>query len=81
MKTYTVIYTGNSSKYKGFEEETSAKNERDAVEKIYKSIMPENYFPQDDGSILDSDGYEIAGCSDDYIHYDGGHFEVEEIND
>lgn len=76
MKTYTVIYTGNSSRFTGFEEEVTALNERDAVETVYKSLMPDNYFPQEDGSIQDSDGFDIAGTCDSYIHFDGGYFET-----
>ena len=43
--------------------------------------MDENYFPQEDGSILDCDGNELATATDDTIDYDGGCFSAEEIEE
>jgi len=79
MKTYKVTYGGNSSKFKTFETEINADTEREAVEKAYHEVMDENYFPQDDGSILDCDGNEIANATDNTIEYDGGYFYAELI--
>jgi len=77
MKTYTVKYTGNSSRFKNFEDEILAKSQREAVEHVYQKFMDDNYFPQEDGSILDCDGEEIATPTDETIDYDGGHFYAE----
>ena len=81
MKTYLVAYFGNSSKFQGFETEVNASSEREAVEKVFASVMDENYFPQEDGSILDCDGEELADSTDLTISYDGGCFSAEEIED
>ncbi|HEV8053076.1 MAG TPA: hypothetical protein VGP47_11330 [Parachlamydiaceae bacterium] len=77
MKTYTVTYSGNSSRFKNFETQVNATSEREAVENVYQSIMDENYFPQEDGTILDCDGNEIATADDTTIEYDGGCFSSE----
>lgn len=71
---YKVLYTGNSTKYHNFEEEVKASSEREAVEKIYAKFCDENYFPQEDGSILDCDGHEVAEPTDNIIEHDGGYF-------
>lgn len=41
--------------------------------------MDDNYFPQDDGSILDCDGRIIAEDDDSEIEYDGGYFYASEV--
>lgn len=46
MKTYRVIYSGNSTRFKNFKREVNAKSAREAAEKVYKSVLDENYFPQ-----------------------------------
>jgi len=79
MKDYKVTYSGNASRFKKFEKDVFANSEREAVEKVYSSIMDENYFPQDDGSIRDCDGHEIADAEDTCIKYDGGYFTAKEI--
>lgn len=79
MKTYKVTYSGNSSRFKGFETEVSATSEREAVENVYKEKLDNNYFPQNDGSIKDADGEIIARPDSDSIDYDGGNFFAEEI--
>jgi hypothetical protein len=56
MKTYTVNYSGNSTRFQKFETEINANSEREAVEQVYANVMDENYFPQENGSILDCDG-------------------------
>lgn len=80
MKTYKVTYAGNSSRFKKFTSEVNANSEREAVEKVFERVMPENYFPQDDGSVLDCDGHEVAAPTDNYIEYDGGCFEAEIVS-
>lgn len=77
MKTYKVKYSGNSTRFKNFEETVLAASKRDAVETVFQTIMDENYFPQEDGSIKDCDGKEIATPTDETIDYDGGHFYAE----
>lgn len=81
MKTYKVTYGGNASRFKNLESEVNANSEREAVENVYQRAMDENYFPQDDGSIRDCSGYEIANATDNCIEYDGGYFSAEEIED
>ena len=81
MKTYKVTYCGNSSKFRTFESEVNADTEREAVENAYQEVMDENYFPQEDGSILDCDGNELANATDNTIEYDGGYFYAELIED
>jgi hypothetical protein len=81
MKTFKVSYSGNASRFKNFESTVNAVSEREAVESVYQSVMDENYFPQDDGSIKDCDGHEIAASDDSVIEYDGGYFVAEEIED
>ena len=74
MKTYKVTYSGNSSRFRNFQSEVNANSEREAVEKVYQQVMDVNYFPQEDGSILDCDGNEVATATDTVIEYDGGYF-------
>ena len=80
MKTYSVTYSGNSSRFKNFELIINANSVREAVETVFQQVMDENYFPQEDGSILDCDGNELATPTDATIDYDGGCFSAEEIN-
>jgi hypothetical protein len=77
MKTYKVTYSGNASRFRNFEIEVNANSEREAVEGVFQQVMNDNYFPQEDGSILDCDGYEIATANDDAIEHDGGCFSAE----
>jgi len=81
MKIYKVTYSGNSTRFNNLELTVIAKSEREAVEKIYQRVMDDNYFPQDDGSILDCDGYEVATANDNFIEYDGGYFCAEIVED
>ena len=53
MKTYKVTYSGNASRFRNFSSEVNANSEREAVENVFQQVMDENYFPQEDGSILD----------------------------
>jgi hypothetical protein len=77
METYKVIYSGNARNFRNFESEVNANSEREAVEKVYQQVIGENYFPQEDGSIFDCDGHEIANKNDTTIEYDGGYFSAE----
>jgi hypothetical protein len=77
MKTYKVIYSGNSRKYANFEQSVSANSEREAVVKVYSSLRNNNYFPQEDGSIQDLDGDVIASPESASIDFDGGCFSAE----
>lgn len=78
MKTYKVTYTGNSSRFKGREFEVNAETAREAVEDVYAQYCDQNYFPQEDESIIDCDGHIIAESGDDQIEFDGGYFIAEE---
>lgn len=79
MKTYKVTYYGNSYKLRNFEEIVNAESERQAVEQAYANKMDYNYFPQEDGTILDCDGDLIAIKDGTIIEYDGGYFSAEEV--
>lgn len=74
MTHYTIHYNGNASRFKSKQFETFANSEREAVETIYSQIMPENYFPKEDGFIYDSTGHVIAAPDSDVISYDAGNF-------
>jgi hypothetical protein len=77
MKTYKVTYTRNATKFRNFEMEVKANSEREAVEIAYSQILNNSYFPQEDGTIKDSDGEIIAGPTSNTIDYDGGCFIAE----
>ena len=77
MKTYKVTYTRNVTKFRNFEMEVKANSEREAVEIAYSQILNNSYFPQEDGTIKDSDGEIIAGPTSNTIDYDGGCFIAE----
>lgn len=81
MKTYEVSYLGNASRFEGFTRTVNAESKREAVESVYQLVLDENYFPQEDGTILDCTGCEIADATDEYIEYDGGYFSAEELQD
>lgn len=81
MNTYKITYNGNATKFKNFETLLNAESERGAVEDVYADYLDQDYFPQDDGSILDCDGNIIADPDDDQIEYDGGYFTAELIED
>lgn len=81
MKTFKVTYSGTASRFKNFEELIDTNSEREAVEKIYQKFLDSNYFPQEDGCILDCDGNVIATKDDNNIEYDGGSFSAEIFSD
>ena len=74
MTHYTIYYNGNASRFKSKEYTVFANSEREAVETIYSQALPENYFPNEDGFIYDSDEHVIAAPDSDTIEYDGGNF-------
>ena len=79
MKQYKVSYSGNATRLKNYQELVKANSEREAAEQVYGALLDSNYFPQEDGSILDCDGNTIASADDTTIEYDGGCFSAEEI--
>lgn len=81
MNTYKVTYSGNASRFRNLELTVNADSEREAVEDVYSSIMCENYFPQEDGSIEDCDGHTVAEADDATIEYDGGCFLAEIVEE
>jgi len=81
MKTYKVLYNGNSTRFNNFEYEIDANSEREAVEKVFQVYLDDNYFPQNDGSIKDCDGDILAEANDNVINYDGGYFYAEVFNE
>lgn len=74
MKTYTVSYTGNATRFQGFSTSVRANSKRESVEKVYAKYLDANYFPDDSGRIFDCDNNLIALSNDDIISYDGGYF-------
>ena len=80
MKNYTIKYNGNSLRFKNKSYEVVADNEREAVESFFSEYLADNYFPSDDGRILDCDGDCLAEADDDTIDYDGGYFYAELTN-
>jgi hypothetical protein len=79
MKTYKVFYSGTVERHKGITEEAKANSRREAVEKVYRIFFDTDYFPQDDGSILNDAGNVIATATDETIEMDGGFLIAEEI--
>lgn len=79
MKTYRVFYNGTVERHQGINEEVKANSKREAVEKVYKSGYDTDYFPQDDGTILNDAGNVIATATDETIEMDGGLLIAEEV--
>lgn len=79
MKTYKVTYGGNSSRFKGFSTEVNANTAREAVIKVVEKRL--DIFHQEDGSITDCDNYTVMESDCDYLFYDGGYFEAEEVTE
>lgn len=78
-KTYRVRYNGNATQFKLLNEKVTAKNKREAVEKVYKLYNDEHYFPSEDGTIRDAVGDTIATFGDEVIDFDCGVFYAEEV--
>lgn len=79
METFLVTYSGNSRRFKNLQKKIGALTEREAVEKVYQEVLDSNFFPQDDGTIVDTDGEVIARPDDVTIDYDGGCFSAEKM--
>ena len=74
-KTFLVTYTGNTdSRFRGFRETIEAKNEREAVERIFHKHNDRNYFPDSNGFIYDCDRNVLAGPGDRSIDWGNGSF-------
>ena len=80
MKTFIITYTGNASRFKNLNEKVEAESEREAVEEFYASKLPDEYFPDGDGDVYDSEGMLIALPNAPYFHYDGGCFSATEVD-
>jgi hypothetical protein len=81
---YKVIYTGSVERYKNRFSIELATDEREAVRQSYARVHDLDYFPQDDGTVLDCDGNIIQNKTEDTIYYDGGYyiaFEIQYEND
>ncbi len=78
---YSVMYHGNAKRYQDLCEEVTAFSKRHAVEKVYKKMRNEDYFPNNfllwGGLVKDCDGNVIADVNDETIEYDGGYFYAE----
>lgn len=77
MNKYIVSYDGNSTRFKDRTFEAYAESKREAVEQLYNERLDYNYFPQEDGTIEDSQGNIIAEPDATTIEYDGGYFSAE----
>ena len=76
---YKVIYTGSVERYKNRFSIELATDERDAVRQSYARVHDLDYFPQDDGTVLDCDGNIIMDQDDETIYYDGGYYIAEKL--
>jgi hypothetical protein len=76
---YKVIYTGSVERYKNRFSIELATDERDAVRQSYARVHDLDYFPQDDGTVLDCDGNIIMDQDDETIYYDGGYYIAERL--
>jgi len=78
---FTVMYFGNAKIYQDLCEEVAAFSKREAVERVYRKMRNEDYFPQDEfkwgGLVRDCDGNVIADANDETIEHDGGYFYAE----
>lgn len=76
---YLITYSGNASIADHLETMhyiETADTAREAVEQWYAVREDLNYYPQEDGSIKDSNGDTIAEADDERIKFDAGHFEA-----
>jgi|688.fasta_scaffold926500_2 hypothetical protein len=81
---FKVVYTGSVERYKNRFSIELATSEREAVRQSYARVHDLDYFPQDDGTVLDCDGNIIQNKTEDTIYYDGGYyiaFEIQYEND
>jgi hypothetical protein len=80
MNTYEITYRGESHKFRAFKATTDAKTAANAIEDIYSDFIPDDYFPQQDGSILDSKGNIVRERGEENIRYKGGEFFAIEVS-
>ena len=80
MKTFKITYDGFASRFKHLNTIVEAESEREAVEEFYASKLPDEYFPDGDGDVYDSEGMLIALPNAPYFHYDGGCFSATEVD-
>ena len=80
MKTFKISYDGYASRFKNLNAIVEAESEREAVESFYASKLPDNYFPDEDGNVFDSDGDWVAEAGDTDFYYDGGYFRATEVD-
>lgn len=78
MNTYTITYDGNASRFKGKTFEVEAINPTAAVKSFYIAKVGD-LFEQEDGSLKDECGNPVL-FGNDWIEYDGGHFEAELVD-
>lgn len=78
---FLVKYNGAATRFKNFEEVVEAPSKRDAVEEVYIKYFYLNYFLQENGDVLDKNGYLIADSDDDEFQYDGGYFYAVEVTE
>ena len=82
MKTFKINYIGTSTWPKHLTSRLitiTAETAREAVEKFFSRYFNDNYFPQENGEIKDSQGNVIAWSDTNYIRHDGGIFEAIEL--
>jgi hypothetical protein len=76
---FKVVYTGSVERYKNRFSIELATDERDAVRQSYARVHDLDYFPQDDGTVLDCDDNIIMDQDDNTIYYDGGFYVAERL--
>lgn len=76
---FKVVYTGSVERYKNRFSIELATSEREAVRQSYARVHDLDYFPQDDGTVLDCDGNIIMDQDDESIYYDGGYYIAERL--
>lgn len=80
MKTYRIDYSGNDRRAKRLVKEgayVEAPSESEAVKLFALTEFPAKFFEQDNGSLLDCDGFEAMPAGSDRCFLDGGFITAE----
>lgn len=84
MNNYKIQYNGNSREFKtkfaNGEYIYIAASKREAVEEFFRTENDSEYYPQEDGSIINASGNLVADADSDTFRYDGGNFFAVQID-
>ena len=83
MKTYRVDYSGNDRRAKLLAKEgytIEALSESEAVKFFAVTEFPQKFFEQDDGGLIDSDGFEAMPAGETRCFLDGGWITAEAVD-